>query len=254
MKQSLTAALCVLLSITLTACLKEANTWTQEPTDVLAKGEPVVFTQAVPQATIYFDDSTFFSFQDENATALADLLAGLSYDPELLCDCLPEYQVKLDSGVSYGIHLSSAYARCETGQALLTDEQVAKLQSIVQWAKESNAPHSHSAAEEAQTVSDPISGYCGNTQTTIYFDGSASYSFMYENSVTVTDILANLDYDPDKVCRCLPEYTVDTEFGSGYGINLTESYARCEKGQADLTQEQVQQLQSIILWAKEQAG
>ena len=63
-------------------------------------------------------------------------------------------------------------------------------------------------------------------------------------------MLVNLDYDPMHVCRCRPEYTVDTEFGTGYGINLTAGYARCDKGQADLTQEQIDTIAEIIEWAK----
>ncbi len=114
--------------------------------------------------------------------------------------------------------------------------------------------HTHRVAVEEQVVSDPISGYCGNTQTTIYFDDDIKYTFMYGESVTMTDILINLDYDKNKLCKCLPEYTVDTEFGTGYGINLTEGYARCKEGQADLTQEQIDELKDIILWAKEKAG
>jgi len=114
--------------------------------------------------------------------------------------------------------------------------------------------HSHSPANEAQTVDDPVSGYCGNTQTTIRFDNDKSYTFMSGNSVTMTDILVNLKYDKNKLCKCLPEYKVDTEFGTGYGINLTEGYARCDKGQADLTREQIDKLKEIILWAKEEAG
>ena len=114
--------------------------------------------------------------------------------------------------------------------------------------------HSHSPANEAQTVDDPVSGYCGNTQTTIYFDDGKSHTFMSGNSVTMTDILVNLKYDKNKVCKCLPEYKVDTEFGTGYGINLTQGYARCDKGQAELTQEQIDKLKGIILWAKEEAG
>jgi hypothetical protein len=109
--------------------------------------------------------------------------------------------------------------------------------------------HTHQTASEPQTVADPISGYCGNTQTTVYIDGEA-YTFMYDHSVTLTDILINLAYDPNKICRCRPEYTVDTEFGKGYGINLTAGYARCEKGQADLTKEQIDQIRTIIEWIK----
>ena len=54
-----------------------------------------------------------------------------------------------------------------------------------------------------------------------------------------------LDYSGD-VCRCLPEYSVDTEFGTGYGVNLTEGYARSGGGQTDLTEEQVEQIREIL--------
>ena len=109
--------------------------------------------------------------------------------------------------------------------------------------------HSHQAAATAQTVDDPFVGYCGNTQTTLHI-GDKEYTFMYGNSVTLTDILLNLKYDPMRICRCRPEYTVDTEFGKGYGINLTAGYARCDKGQADLTQEQIDTIAKIIEWAE----
>ena len=109
--------------------------------------------------------------------------------------------------------------------------------------------HSHQAAATAQTVDDPFVGYCGNTQTTLHI-GDKEYTFMYGNSVTLTDILLNLKYDPMRICRCRPEYTVDTEFGKGYGINLTAGYARCDKGQADLTQEQIDTISEIIEWAE----
>lgn len=94
---------------------------------------------------------------------------------------------------------------------------------------------------------------CGNTITTIRFDDGKSFSFMYGNSVEMTSILINLDYVEGSMCDCLPEYTVDTEFGTGYGINLTEGYARFDGGQVDLTQEQVDKLGEIILWAKQEA-
>ncbi len=116
-----------------------------------------------------------------------------------------------------------------------------------------SSDHMHQPALDEQTISDPISGYCGNTQTTIYFDDDKSYKFWGSESVTMTDILINLDYDKSKLCKCLPEYTVDTEFGTGYGINLTAGYARCDKGQAELTQEQIDELKEIILWAKDKA-
>lgn len=105
--------------------------------------------------------------------------------------------------------------------------------------------HSHTPAEEPLTADDPVSGYCGNTVTEVLLSGEA-YSFWGSDSVTLTDILINLRYDPNQLCRCLPEFTVNTEFGGGYGVNLSESYARCEAGQAALTIEQVEKIREII--------
>lgn len=103
----------------------------------------------------------------------------------------------------------------------------------------------HVPAAEPQTVEDPISGYCGNTVTTVTLDGEA-WSFWGGDSVTLTDIVINLAYDPEAVCRCLPEFTVDTEFGDGYGVNLSESYVRCEAGQAPLTEGQAEEIRGIL--------
>lgn len=111
--------------------------------------------------------------------------------------------------------------------------------------------HLHSTALNPQTVENPITGYCGNTQTTLYI-GEKSYTFMYDYSVILTDILVNLDYNPDKVCRCMPQYRVDTEFGTNYHIHLDYGFARCDKGQADLTVEQVKKIEEIIAWAENQ--
>ena len=101
------------------------------------------------------------------------------------------------------------------------------------------------AAEEPQTAADPVTVYCGNTVTEVTLDGE-TYSFWGGDSVNLTDIVINLAYDPGSICRCLPEFTVDTEFGDGYGVNLTESYVRCEAGQAPLTAEQTEEIRGII--------
>lgn len=105
--------------------------------------------------------------------------------------------------------------------------------------------HPHALAAEPQTVENPVSGYCGNTRTTVYLNGE-SWTFEGNDSVALTDILINLDYDEEKICRCAVEFTVDTEFNTGYGVNLTEGYARWDEGQADLTEEQVQTVREII--------
>ncbi len=111
--------------------------------------------------------------------------------------------------------------------------------------------HNHQPTDDEQAVSNPIGGYCGNTITTVYFEDDTSHTFMDSESVTMTDILVNLDYSSE-ICKCLPPYKVVTEFGT-YGVNIADSYARCDKGQADLTQEQCEKLKKIIVWAKERA-
>ena len=54
---------------------------------------------------------------------------------------------------------------------------------------------------------------------------SRKVSFWYDDSVALTDLLLYLDYSGE-VCTCLPEYSVDTEFGAGYGVSLTGGFAR----------------------------
>ena len=105
--------------------------------------------------------------------------------------------------------------------------------------------HSHRFAEKAQTVDDPVEGYCGNTLTTIYLD-KMHFTLAGSYSVAITDILINLDYDPEQTCRCIAEFTVDTETMTGIQVNLDQAFARCERGQAALTEEQAETIRSII--------
>lgn len=81
--------------------------------------------------------------------------------------------------------------------------------------------------------------------TTIVLDGK-EYTFMCNDSVNLMDILINLKYDPIRLYRCAPEFTVKTEFGDPYGVNLNQGYARCDEGQANLTQDQVALIQQIL--------
>ena len=112
------------------------------------------------------------------------------------------------------------------------------------------APCVHRPFQGDNVTEHEAAGYCGNTVTTIsreerVWDEPWEASFWGEDSVALTDLLLYLDYSGD-VCRCLPEYSVDTEFGTGYGVNLTEGYARSGGGQTDLTEEQVEQIREIL--------
>lgn len=102
----------------------------------------------------------------------------------------------------------------------------------------------HEPAAEPQTVEDPVSGYCGNTVTEVVLNGG-TYAFWGDDSVALTDIVINLPY-ADGVCRCLPEFTVNTEFGDGYGVNLTEHYVRLGDHQSPITEEQAETIRGIL--------
>lgn len=112
------------------------------------------------------------------------------------------------------------------------------------------ADHTHALSEEDRTVDHEPALYCGNTVTTVsretHLDGEDwEASFWGEDSVALTDLLLYLDYS-GPVCRCLPEYNVDTEFGTGYGVNLTEGYVRHDGGQVSLTAEQAGEIRAIL--------
>lgn len=61
----------------------------------------------------------------------------------------------------------------------------------------------------------------------------------------VANLLLTLDYSAHLVCKCLPQYRIETDNGS-YGVHLDEGYARCEAGQAKLTSEQIVLLRTVI--------
>ena len=105
--------------------------------------------------------------------------------------------------------------------------------------------HSHRFAEPGDPGEDVPSGYCGNLTVTVTIAGE-SHFLTGADSLAMTEILRDLPYDPSQVCRCMTDITVDTETLKGIQLNLTEAFARCELGQAALTEEQAKILQDII--------
>lgn len=111
--------------------------------------------------------------------------------------------------------------------------------------------HSHQPAQEDNVLPHEQMLYCGNTVTRVSTKPQADdeeweVSFWGGDSVALTDLLLHLDYSGD-VCRCLPEYYVDTEFGEeSYGVNLSSGYVRYGGGQTELTQEQVELIRDIL--------
>lgn len=112
-------------------------------------------------------------------------------------------------------------------------------------AKADRPDDDHAPADEPETTGGTEDGYCGNTSATVTLDGSA-YTLSGSNAVTLTAILESLDYDPQSVCNCLAEFTVETEVGTEYEVNLTEYFARCDAGQAALTRKQANAIREIV--------
>ena len=101
--------------------------------------------------------------------------------------------------------------------------------------------------DEDNVVEHEEAEYCGNTLTTVKYrgiNGEWSHTFAGDDSVVVTGLLRFLDYSGD-ICKCLPDYTFETEFGT-YGVNLSEGYARCDGKQVSLTEEQIREIGGII--------
>lgn len=99
-------------------------------------------------------------------------------------------------------------------------------------------------------VHEPV-GYCGNTMTTVRYTPMGKTgepwekTFAGSESVGLTDFVRWLHYS-DGICRCLPEYTVVTEFGDEYGVNLTDGYVRHGDKQVSLTEDQVTYLKATM--------
>ena len=118
-------------------------------------------------------------------------------------------------------------------------------------ASQTEKDHDHQLTEGDNIVPHEEVGYCGNTITKVrqnerLEEDPWEVSFWGSDSVALTELLIHLDYSGE-ICRCLPEYYVDTEFSQEeYGLNLTSGYVRYGEGQAELTQEQVELLQGIL--------
>ena len=120
--------------------------------------------------------------------------------------------------------------------------------------------HSHVAAVGDNVVEHDPEGYCGNTITTVRCEKIGKQDESWErsvwggNSVGLTDFLRWLDFS-EELCRCLPEYYVETELSaSEYGISLTGGYVRHEGKQCQLTEEQVRWLTETLAEIKAEEG
>lgn len=102
----------------------------------------------------------------------------------------------------------------------------------------------HSLAKKPQTISDPYeNGWCGNTQASITIDGK-TYGFMLGDAITLNALYRNQRFK-DKVCKCEADILITTEFGE-FSYNSEKGFIRNEKGQCQLTEEQIKEIEAII--------
>lgn len=87
------------------------------------------------------------------------------------------------------------------------------------------------------------------TRLTLYTK-NAIYTFDNEHSAALLQMLRQLDYNKDIVCRCHPEITAKFSSGESYGLLPGDTAARCDQGQAELKPEQQELLDNVIQWAE----
>lgn len=151
-------------------------------------------------------------------------------------------RMKLESAVAQAPAAAAPMAPVE--EESVADEAMAEAPMENAAATAAAGDHGHRFAEEAEPGK-TTGAYCGNMEVTIDVTGEG-FAISGTDAVMITDILVNLNYDPAQVCRCMAEFTVDTETLTGIQVNLTEGFARCEKGQAALTEEQAEILREIL--------
>lgn len=91
----------------------------------------IIYDISLQKTMLHTMDGSY-PISGEYATTVAGLLESLTYSPYRVCKCLPQYKIDIDD-VTYGIHLTEGYARCDAGQAKLTAEQIDLLQETLAW-------------------------------------------------------------------------------------------------------------------------
>lgn len=137
---------------------------------------------------------------------------------------------------------------CETMAAAPREENAADESPAEAAGSSLCIDHAHPA--ESTETRNENGAYCGLTTATLYIDGEA-HTLTGSDAIALTDILRHLDYSADNLCRCMAEYTADTETETGYEINLTEYFVRHGDTQAALTIEQAETIQALIDALKE---
>lgn len=104
-------------------------------------------------------------------------------------------------------------------------------------------------AEEYEPAED-----CANSQTVTgasallqitHLSTGRSWQPEPADAQVLTELLANLAWDPGTVCNCIAEYRLEG-MEESCELNLTEGFARAARGQALLTESQTETIRAIL--------
>lgn len=276
MKKMITIGIFLVIMMTFTSCDKEmsaAGTEMKMEQTTVVSSEDLLVTETIttsetivsPETTIIIDsptvevmpagETTGTALSEEDAAFIVSCVSEVW--AEATGDCINDCKLIIDGKVLYyssdcgtiNDHEHDCHQRA-------TEEERQQINAVLEKYMALGS-HIHTLHEGDNILEhDPV-GYCGNTITTVSYtpfgqkeEEAWETSFWGDKSVALTDLLLHLDYS-EGICRCKPEYTVDTEFGKSYGLNLTDGYARYEDTQVSLTAEQLELVREIMAWAEE---
>jgi hypothetical protein len=272
MKKMITIGILLAMMIMVTSCGKEMFAGTPE---TVVGSETLIITETItnsetivsPEITTTIDSPTVkvMSARETTGTVLSEedaafILSCVGEEwAEATGDCINDCKLILDGKILYySSDCGTINDHEHDCHQSATEEERQQINAILgKYMTLGDHVHIHQLAERDNILEhDPV-GYCGNTITTVSYTPFGQKekeawetSFWGDKSVTLTDLLLHLDYS-EGICRCKPEYTVDTEFGKSYGLNLTDGYARYEDAQVSLTAEQLERVREILVWAEE---
>ena len=120
-----------------------------------------------------------------------------------------------------------------------------------------DAPAADAPAAEAPMLEEDLSAeyatadepaediYVPYPQVTVHLDGN-DYVLETKEGGALLELLKNQVYEESQRCKCDIDFTVVTEFGMEYQINLQEGFARTKQGQAFLSSADVQKIEAVL--------
>lgn len=270
MKKMITIGILLAMMMTFTSCGEEMDVGTPETvvgSETLITTETMTNSETIvsPEITTTIDSLTVevMPVRETTGTVLSKEDAAFIHScvgeewAEATGDCINDCKLIIDGTVLYYSSDCGTINDHEHDCHQSTTEEERQQINAVLEKYMALGSHIHTLHEGDNILEHAPVGYCGNTITTVSYTPFGQKekeawetSFWGDKSVALTDLLLHLDYS-EGICRCKPEYTVETEFGKSYGLNLTDGYARYEDTQVSLTAEQLEMVREILVWAEE---